>query len=313
MIEPEVAFADLDTVIRLAEDMVKFTTSQLLERSREDLELFQQYVDKSLFERLERTVSRPFACVSYTEAVEILQKAKSDWRFPVSWGASLQREHERYLAETHFENTPVFVTDFPREIKSFYMKLNPDQRTVSSMDLLVSFCCILHLLSFNAIPIALLPHYESNENLLSAGTDHRGTDWRQRQRGQFGGMSPPLPPSLPLSLPSCLLSSLAKVGASSSYRAWQVLKAALKRNNLREEDYTWYLDLRKYGSVPHAGDHTFSYSSCFLIVKQCKIYCNANAGSGFGLGFERFIQYLTGIENIRDAVPVPRHHGYCKF
>ena len=218
MIEPEIAFADLQDDMRLAEDMVKFVMSYVLEHAAEEMDFFDQFIDKGVKSRLEAIVAADFGRVSYTEAIEILEKADRKFEYPVFWGCDLQTEHERYLSEEHFKK-PVFVTDYPKEIKAFYMRMNDDNKTVAAMDLLVP-------------GIGELIGGSQREERLDV-----------------------------------LLERMAEVG-------------------LNEEDYWWYLDLRRFGGTRHAG---------------------------FGLGFERLIMYLTGMANIRDVIPFPRTTGQADF
>ena len=218
MIEPEIAFADLKDDMKLAEDMLKFVINYVLENAPEEIAFFNNFVDKGLMERLTHVANSDFAHVTYTEAIEILEKNNADFDYPVKWGTDLQTEHERYLTEQIFKK-PVFVTDYPKEIKAFYMRLNDDGKTVAAMDLLVPGI------------------------------------------GEI-------------------------IGGSQREERYDVLVDRMKEMGLNEEDYWWYLDLRKYGGCKHAG---------------------------FGLGFERAIMYLTGISNIRDVVPFPRTVGNADF
>lgn len=218
MIEPEFAFADLDDNIELIEEMIKYVTKYVMQVCSQDIEFCNQFVDKTLLERLNRLISSDFARVTYTEAIKILEKNNDDFDYKVSWGVDIQTEHEKYLAETHFKK-PVFVTDYPKEIKAFYMRQNEDGKTVAAVDLLV-------------------------ENI-----------------GEL-------------------------VGGSQREERYDLLLKRINELGLDEEDYWWYMDLRKYGSNKHAG---------------------------FGLGFERLIMYLTGIANIRDVLPFPRTTGVAEF
>jgi len=218
MIEPEIAFAELKDDMDLARDMLKYVIARVMERCPAEIEFFNNFVDKGLKERLEGVVNSDFAHVTYTEAVEILQKNNENFDYPVSWGCDLQTEHERYLTEQVFKR-PVFVTDYPKEIKAFYMRLNDDGKTVAAVDLLVPGI------------------------------------------GEI-------------------------IGGSQREERTDMLMAAIERFGLVAEDYSWYLDLRKYGGCKHAG---------------------------FGLGFERLIMYLTGVSNIRDVVPYPRTVGSAEF
>jgi asparaginyl-tRNA synthetase len=218
MIEPEIAFADLNDNMKLADDMMKYIVSYLLETCPDELAFFNKFMDQGLLERLNAFVNTPTAQVTYTEAIEILQNSGVKFAYPVSWGCDLQTEHERYLAETHFKG-PVFVTDYPKKIKSFYMRLNDDGKTVAAMDMLVPGV------------------------------------------GEI-------------------------IGGSQREERLELLEARMKELDLSEEDYWWYLDLRRYGGTRHAG---------------------------FGLGFERFIMYVTGMSNIRDVIPFPRTVGMAEF
>ncbi len=218
MIEPEIAFADLNDDMHLAEDMLKFIIQYVMEQAPEEMAFFNQFVDKDLIARLEHVLNSDFGHVTYTEAIEILEKQNDKFAYPVHWGSDLQTEHERYLTEQVFCR-PVFVTDYPKEIKAFYMKLNPDGKTVAAMD--------------------------------------------------------------------CLVPGIGEIiGGSQREDDYQKIKDRMAELGLKEEDYKFYLDLRKYGSARHAG---------------------------FGLGFERCIMYLTGMGNIRDVVPFPRTVGNCEL
>ena len=218
MIEPEIAFADLNDDMRLAEDMLKFIIRYVMENAKEEMEFFNNFVDKGLIERLNGIVDSEFGCVTYTEAIEILQKADVKFEYPVHWGADLQTEHERYLTEQVYKK-PVFVINYPKEIKSFYMRVNDDNKTVAAMDLLVP-----------AI-------------------------------GEI-------------------------IGGSQREERMDILLERMKEFDLKEEDYWWYLDTRRYGSTKHAG---------------------------FGLGFERCVMYITGMSNIRDVLPYPRTANSLEF
>ena len=218
MIEPEIAFADLKDDMALAEDMIKYVIREVLEKCPEEMKFFNNFMDKELLERLNALVNAEFGCITYTEAVKLLEEHKDEFDYPVFWGCDLQTEHERYLTEKIFKK-PVFVIDYPKEIKAFYMRLNDDGKTVAAMDLLVPGV------------------------------------------GEI-------------------------IGGSQREEREDYYKAALERCGLREEDYWWYSDLRRYGSVKHAG---------------------------YGLGFERLIMYLTGIGNIRDVIPFPRTVGNAEF
>lgn len=211
MIEPEIAFADLEVNMDLAEDMVKFIINYVREEAPEEMEFFNKFIEKGLKEKLDNVVSNKFGRVTYTDAIDILLKSGKDFEYNVEWGIDLQTEHERYLAEEHFKK-PVFVTDYPKDIKAFYMKLNSDEKTVRAMD------------------------------LLAPGI------------GEI-------------------------IGGSQREDNLAELERRMEEDGLKKEDYTFYTDLRKYGSFPH---------------------------SGYGLGFERMIMYLTGMKNIRDVLPFPR-------
>ena len=218
MIEPEIAFADLTDDMRLAEDMLKFIIAFILEKAPAEMDFFNQFVDRDLLARLEHVRSSEFAHVTYTEAIAILEQHNEAFEYPVHWGSDLQTEHERYLTEVVYQR-PVFVTDYPKEIKAFYMKLNPDGKTVAAMD--------------------------------------------------------------------CLVPGIGEIiGGSQREDNYDTLLSRIHDLGLREEDYRFYLDLRKYGSTRHAG---------------------------FGLGFERCVMYLTGTSNIRDVLPFPRTVGNCEL
>ena len=218
MIEPEIAFADLSDDMDLARDMIKYVISYVMENCPAEMEFFNSFVDKCLIERLKGVVESDFVRVTYTEAVKILEKNNDAFEYPVSWGCDLQTEHERYLTETVYKK-PVFVTDYPQDIKAFYMRLNDDGKTVAAADLLVPGI------------------------------------------GEI-------------------------IGGSQREDDYDKLLSRMKELGLKEEDYGFYLDLRKYGSVRH---------------------------SGFGLGFERCVMYLTGMGNIRDVIPFPRTVNNCEL
>ena len=218
MMEPEIAFADLDVNMDIIEEMIKYIVNYVRENAKEEMEFFNQFVDKDLFNRLDTLVNNEFGRITYTEAIEILKNSKQKFEYEVEWGIDLQTEHERYLAEKHFKK-PVFVTDYPKDIKAFYMKLNEDGKTVRAVD------------------------------LLAPGI------------GEI-------------------------VGGSQREDHYETLLGKIKEMGLKEEDYWWYLDLRKYGSVPH---------------------------SGFGLGFDRMLMYITGMTNIRDVIPFPRTTKNLEF
>ena len=218
MMEPEIAFADLDVNMDVIEEMIKYIVNYVRENAPEEMEFFNKFVDKELFSRLDTLVNNQFDRITYTEAIEILKNAKKEFEYEVEWGIDLQTEHERYLAEEHFKK-PVFVTDYPKDIKAFYMKLNEDGKTVRAVD------------------------------LLAPGI------------GEI-------------------------VGGSQREDDYDILLGKIHEMGLKEEDYWWYLDLRKYGSVPH---------------------------SGFGLGFDRMLMYITGMTNIRDVIPFPRTTKNLEF
>lgn len=218
MVEPEICFADLEDDMDLAEDMIKYIFNYVLETCPEEMNFFNQFIDNTLLERLNTVIHSEFVRISYTDAIKELEKANNQFEFPVSWGADLQTEHERYLCEEIFKK-PVFVTDYPKEIKAFYMKQNADGKTVAATDLLVPGI------------------------------------------GEI-------------------------IGASQREEDYEKLITRMKELNMPLEEYEWYLDLRKYGSCNHAG---------------------------FGLGFERAIMYLTGMQNIRDVIPFPRTPKNCEF
>ena len=218
MIEPEMAFADLDDNMEIAEAMLKYVIQYVLDEAPEEMDFFNQFVDKGLLERLKGVMNSEFGRVTYTEAVEILEKNNDKFDYKVSWGCDLQTEHERYLTEEVFKR-PVFVTDYPKEIKAFYMKQNEDGKTVAAMD--------------------------------------------------------------------CLVPGIGEIiGGSQREDDYEKLVTRMRELELNEADYGFYLDLRKYGSVRH---------------------------SGFGLGFERCVMYLTGMGNIRDVIPFPRTVNNCEL
>ena len=218
MIEPEMAFADLTDYMDTAEAMIKYIITTVLKRCPDEINFFNSFVDKGLKERLEHVASSDFARVSYTEAVEILQKNNNNFAFKVEWGTDLQTEHERYLTEQVYKR-PVFVTDYPKQIKAFYMRLNDDGRTVAAAD--------------------------------------------------------------------CLVPGIGEIiGGSQREERLELLESRIKELGMNPEDYWWYCDLRRYGSCRHAG---------------------------FGLGFERMVMYLTGINNIRDVELHPRTVGNAEF
>jgi asparaginyl-tRNA synthetase len=218
MIEPEMAFYQLDDNMRLAEEFLKYTIRYVLEQCREDLEFFNQFIEKSVLATLEHVAESVFGHMTYSDAVAELKKSGKTWEFPVQWGNDLQTEHERYLSEEVFKK-PVIVTDYPKDIKAFYMRLNDDDKTVRAMDVLVP------------------------------------------RVGEI-------------------------IGGSQREERYEVLLRRLRETGLDEKHYWWYLDLRRYGTVPH---------------------------SGFGLGLERMMMYLTGLKNIRDVIPFPRTPGNAEF
>ena len=218
MVEPEICFADLKDDMDLAEDMIKYIFQYVLDNCPEEMEFFNNFIDKGLLERLNHVINSDFVRISYTDAVKELEKHNDEFEYKVSWGIDLQTEHERYLCEQIFKK-PVFVTDYPMDIKAFYMKQNPDGKTVAAADLLVPGI------------------------------------------GEI-------------------------IGGSQREENYEKLLNRMKELNMPIENYEWYLDLRKYGSCVH---------------------------SGFGLGFERAIMYLTGMQNIRDVIPFPRTPKNCEF
>lgn len=218
MIEPEMAFADINDNMDCVEAYLKYVLGYLLQHCHEDMQFFDKYVSTGLIERLQQVVNTPFERTTYTYAVRILEKANKTFEFPVKWGLDLQSEHERYLAEEFF-GKPVIVTDYPKDIKAFYMRANADNKTVAAMDVIVP---------------------------------------------KIGEI----------------------VGGSQREERLDVLEEKLRKTGLKAEDYWWYLELRKYGSVPHAG---------------------------FGVGFERLVRFATGMENIRDVIAFPRFPGSADF
>ena len=218
MIEPEIAFADLEDDMDLAEDMLKYIINYVLENAPEEMNFFNSFVDKGLLERLHNVANSDFARITYTEAIELLEKNNDKFEYKVSWGCDLQTEHERYLTEQIYKR-PVFVTDYPKEIKAFYMKQNDDGKTVAAVD--------------------------------------------------------------------CLVPGIGEIiGGSQREDDYDKLLNRMRELGLKEDDYGFYLDLRKYGSTRHAG---------------------------FGLGFERCVMYLTGMSNIRDVIPFPRTVNNCEL
>ena len=218
MIEPEIAFADLDDLLVLAEDFVREVTNSVHARCAEDMEFFDQWVDKGVLGRVADTVNKPFARMTYAEAMQVLEKSGQSFQYPVGWGQDLQTEHERFLAEEHVQG-PVFITDYPKDKKAFYMRLSDDERTVAATDLVVP------------------------------------------RLGEI-------------------------IGGSQREDRLDVLERELDRRGMERAPYWWYMELRRYGSTPHAG---------------------------FGLGFERMLMYLTGMTNIRDVIPFPRAPGQADF
>ncbi|MGB5788057.1 MAG: asparagine--tRNA ligase [Pseudoalteromonas nigrifaciens] len=218
MVEPELAFADLEDIAKLAESMLKYVFKAVLEERRDDMEFFAQRVEKTAITRLEEFVEKDFAQVDYTEAVEILKACGKKFEYAVEWGVDLQSEHERYLAEEHFK-APVVIKNYPRDIKAFYMRQNEDGKTVAAMD------------------------------IVAPGI------------GEI-------------------------IGGSQREERLDILDARLDEMGLNKDDYSWYRDLRKYGTVPH---------------------------SGFGLGFERLVAYVTGMGNVRDVIAFPRTKGSATY
>jgi len=210
------AFCDLEGNMQVAEEMLKYLVADLLDSCREDLALFDSFIEKGLLAKLQSIGAGKFGHISYSEAIELLLQAKQEFTFPVAWGNDLQAEHERYLSEILFKK-PLFVTDYPATIKPFYMRLNDDRKTVAAMDLLVPGI------------------------------------------GEI-------------------------VGGSQREERLELLASRMEAAGINLDDYDWYLDLRRYGSVVH---------------------------SGFGLGFERLVQFVTGMANIREVIPFPRTPGYA--
>ena len=222
MIEPEVAFCNLQGNMDIAEEFVKYLVRDVKEHCADDLEFFGKFVDKELLTNLDLVLEKPFVRCSYTEAISIIEQSGKKWEKPVKWGDNLQSEHERYLTEEHFK-CPVTIHDYPRSLKPFYMRVNegesPDRETVAAMDLLVPGI------------------------------------------GEI-------------------------IGGSQREERLEVLRENMANHDLNEKDYWWYVDLRRYGSVPH---------------------------SGFGLGFERMLMFVTGVANIRDVIPFARTPGNAEF
>lgn len=218
MIEPEMAFANLEDDMECAESYLKFIFKSVLDNCKEDMEFFNKHISEGTIERLQKIIETPFERASYTLAVRILEKSNKAFEFPVGWGLDLQSEHERFLTEEYF-GKPVIITDYPKQIKAFYMRQNEDNKTVAAMDVLVP---------------------------------------------KIGEI----------------------IGGSQREERLDRLEARMREMHLHPDDYWWYLELRKYGTVPHAG---------------------------FGAGFERLIQFVTGMENIRDVIPFPRYPGSAAF
>lgn len=218
MVEPEVAFAHLNDIAQLAEDLMKFICKEVLNKRADDMEFFEKWVDKECIQRLENLISHEFVHMDYSEAIEILKKSNESFNYPVEWGIDLQSEHERYIAEKHV-GKPVIIKNYPKAIKSFYMRINDDAKTVAAMD------------------------------VIAPGI------------GEI-------------------------IGGSQREERLERLDLRLDELKLNKENYNWYRDLRRYGTVPHAG---------------------------FGLGFERFLSYITGVKNVRDVIPFPRVPGNADF
>ncbi len=218
MIEPEIAFADLNDDMKLAEDMIKYIISYVMENAKEEMDFFNEFVDKGLYKRLNSILNSDFGCITYTEAIELILKSDHEFQYPVKWGSDLQTEHERYLTEQIMKK-PMFVINYPKEIKAFYMKVNDDNKTVAAMDLLVPGV------------------------------------------GEI-------------------------IGGSQREERLDVLEKRMEDMNLDKEEYGWYLDTRRFGGTKHAG---------------------------FGLGFERILMYMTGMQNIRDVLSYPRTVKNAEF
>ncbi|MCC2607302.1 asparagine--tRNA ligase [Planctobacterium marinum] len=218
MIEPEVAFADLADIAQLSEDMLKYVFKAVLEERADDMAFFAQRINKEAISRLEKVIGQDFVRMDYTDAIDILQKSGKQFEFPVEWGIDLASEHERYLAEEHV-GAPIIMQNYPKDIKAFYMRMNPDGKTVAAMD------------------------------VLAPGI------------GEI-------------------------IGGSQREERLDVLDQRMEEMDLDKEDYGWYRDLRRYGTVPHAG---------------------------FGLGFERLVAYVTGMQNVRDVIPFPRTPGTAEY
>lgn len=218
MIEPEMGFADLQVNMDVSEAMIKYIIQYVMDHAPEEMAFFNQFIDKGLLDRLNNVVTSDFERITYTKAIELLEEADREFKYPVSWGMDLQTEHERYIVEEVYKK-PVFVVDYPADIKAFYMRMNEDGKTVAAMDLLVPGI------------------------------------------GEI-------------------------IGGSQREERYDVLVEKIKAMGMEPEDYDWYLDLRRFGSVVH---------------------------SGFGLGFERAVMYITGMGNIRDVIPFPRTVGNAEF
>ncbi|MCI5997764.1 MAG: asparagine--tRNA ligase [Peptoniphilaceae bacterium] len=218
MIEPEIAFAELKDVIKLSEDMVKYIIKFVMENASDEINFFNSFIDNNLIDRLNSVINSEFKVMTYTEAIEILKNSKEDFKYPVEWGMDLKTEHERYICEKIVKG-PVFLTDYPKEIKAFYMRLNDDKKTVAAMDMLVP---------------------------------------------GIGEL----------------------IGGSQREERIDILEEKMLEGNMNLQDYQWYLDLRKYGGTKHGG---------------------------YGLGFERMVMYVTGMQNIRDVLPFPRTVGLCEL
>ncbi|MGM0409843.1 MAG: asparagine--tRNA ligase [Bacillota bacterium] len=218
MVEPEMAFCNLEEMMDLIEEFIKYLFQFALDEASEEMEFFRKNINEDRIETIKEIIDSDFGRITYTEAIDILKDADQDFEFPVEWGNDLQSEHERYLTEKHFEK-PIMVTDYPKDIKSFYMRLNDDEKTVAAVDCLVP------------------------------------------QVGEI-------------------------IGGSQREEREDVLVERMKEDNMDIEKYDWFVDIRKYGTVPH---------------------------SGFGLGFERALMYLSGMSNIRDVIPFPRTPGNAKF
>ena len=218
MIEPEIAFADLQDDMKLAEDMIRYIISYVMENAKEEMDFFNSFIDQGLYERLNGILNSEFGVLTYTEAIDLLEKSDRQFQYPVKWGCDLQTEHERYITEEIMKK-PVFVIDYPKEIKAFYMRLNDDNKTVAAMDLLVPGV------------------------------------------GEI-------------------------IGGSQREERADVLERRIEELGMKKEDYKWYIDTRRFGGTKHAG---------------------------FGLGFERMLMYMTGMQNIRDVIPYPRTVNNADF